>query len=143
MRVRGRRAVAAAAGLAMALGTLAGCSSFHQTLGTTDAPCYVTLPTANKAVGSEGELAGVQLRKVASLASLRRLDETLVAAGITTGRVCLVAFTGHFSATRVSHPSGRPEGKLAVVILRYPDGRLISTVIFRKLPTHFGHSHLG
>ncbi len=139
----GRHRLVAAGGLVLALGSLAGCSSIHQTLGTTDAPCYVALPTAAKAVGRSGELIGVELRRVSSVAPLRRLDAALLAAGVTSGRVCLVAFTGRFSAANVTRPSGRSHGTLAVVILGYPRGRLISTVIFKRSPTHFGHAHIG
>jgi hypothetical protein len=71
------------------------------------------------------------------------LDEALDNLGIRSGRVCLVAFSGNFTADSVSDPAGRDSGHLAVVVLRYPSGSLVATVLFRRLPTRFGHSHLG
>jgi hypothetical protein len=71
------------------------------------------------------------------------MQSALKRAGVNTGRVCLVAFKGTFSSKTVSRPAGRTSGHLAVVLLRYPGGTLVATVLFRHLPTRFGHSHLG
>ena len=131
-----------ASALVLGLGSAAGCSTVHESLGTSDSPCYVALPTATAAVGKAGHFDGVRLMTVSSL-KFPRLQTALRQAGIVSGRVCLVAFKGNFTSTRVSHPSGRASGHLAVVVLRYPNGTLVSTVLFRKLPTRFGHSHLG
>lgn len=128
---------------ALAIGSVAaGCSGVRGELGTSDAPCYVALPTATAAVGQEGHLAGVRLMKVSSL-PYPRIVTALHDAGVDSGRVCLVAFTGNFTSTSVSHPSGRASGHLAVVMLRYPSGRLVATVLLKKLPVRFGHSHVG
>jgi hypothetical protein len=127
----------------MAVGSvLAGCSTVHESLGTSDGPCYLALPTATAAVGPKSHFDGVRLIKVHSL-NVPHIQAVVKRAGLTSGQVCLVAFTGNFSSTSVSHPSGRASGRLAVVVLRYPDGQLISTVLFRRLPTHFHHSHVG
>jgi hypothetical protein len=129
--------------VALALGSvLAGCSTVHESLGTSDSPCYLALPTAKAAVGPSGHFEGVRLMKVHSL-TYARLESAVKSAGVDSGQVCLVAFSGNFSSTSVSHPSGRANGRLAVVVLRYPDGKLIATVLFRRLPTHFTHSHVG
>ena len=139
---RWRRRLATAA-LAVGLGApVAACSTVHESLGTSDAPCFVALPTAAQAVGRSAHLVGVRLYKVSSVV-FPRLDSALRAAGLTSGRVCLVAFRGHFSASSVGHPSGRPSGSFAVVVLRYPSGSLVATVLFRRVPVPFGHSHLG
>jgi hypothetical protein len=121
---------------------LAGCSTLHQSLGTSDSPCYVALPTATAAVGQTGHFAGVRLMKASSL-PYAHLQSALHDAGVDSGRVCLVAFTGTFSSSAVSHPSGLEHGHLAVVILRYPDGELVATVLLHRLPARFRHSHLG
>ena len=121
---------------------VAGCSAVHESLGTSDAPCYIALPTATAAVRQSGHLAGVRLMKVSSL-PYPRIETALRHAGVDSGRVCLVAFTGTFSSTSVSHPSGRQSGHLAMVLLRYPSGKLVATVVLRRLPVHFGHSHVG
>lgn len=131
-----------ASALVIGLGSAAGCSTVHESLGTSDSPCYVALPTATAAVGVAGHFDGVRLMTVSSL-KFPRLQTALKRAGIVSGRVCLVAFKGNFTSTTVSHPSGRASGHLAVVVLRYPNGSLVATVLFRKLPTKFGHSHLG
>ncbi|MGH8997189.1 MAG: hypothetical protein ACRDYB_14355 [Acidimicrobiales bacterium] len=133
--------IAAALVVAVPLG-LAGCSGGRESLGTTDGPCYVALPTASQAVGTKARLDGVRLMKVSAI-TYPHLGSALRAAHVTKGRVCLVAFKGSFSAATVSHPAGRTSGHLAVVVLRYPDGKLIATVLFHRLPTRFGHSHLG
>jgi hypothetical protein len=128
--------------MALGIGSLAaGCSTVHESLGTSDAPCYVALPTASAAVGKAAHFDGVRLMKVSSV-KYPRLALVLKQAGVDSGQVCLVAFTGTFSLSSVSHPSGRANGHLAVVVLRYPDGKLVSTVVLRRLPTRFGHSHL-
>jgi hypothetical protein len=135
-----RWALAAALGLSV-LG-LAGCSAGRENLGTSDAPCYIALPTAAEAVGSHGRLIGVRLESVPTV-TYRRLDAALDRAGVRSGRVCLVAYGGTFSSNSVARPQGRPSGHLAVVVLRYPSGTLVATVLFHRLPTRFGHSHLG
>jgi hypothetical protein len=106
---RARRGVGAVA-LALCLGVgAAACSAGRESLGTSDAPCYVALPTASQAVGSHGHLVGVLLFKVGSV-TYRLLDRALDAARVTSGRVCLVAFSGDFSAASVAHPAGRRTG---------------------------------
>jgi hypothetical protein len=87
-------------------------------------------------------LVGVRLLKVPAV-TYRLLDEALDSAGIDSGQVCLVAFSGNYTADSVSQPAGRDQGHLAVVVLRYPSGSLVATVLFHRLPTRFGHSHLG
>jgi hypothetical protein len=128
--------------MAISLSALAGCSAGRASLGTSASPCYVALPTAARAVGFHGRLLGVRLLGVSSVTS-RHLGAVIERAGVSTGRVCLVAFSGTFRARSVSRPAGRPFGHLAVVVLRYPSGSLVATVLFRRLPTHFGHPHLG
>ena len=133
----------AAAVLVVGLGaTLSACSSVHQSLGTSNAPCFVALPTATQAVGTSAHFAGVRLLKVSAV-RYRRLATALAQNAVVSGRVCLVAFTGQFTAGSVSHPSGRAAGKFAVVLLRYPSGTLVATVLFRHAPVRFGHSHIG
>jgi hypothetical protein len=128
--------------VAVSLSTLAACSAGRLSLGTSSGPCYVALPTASGAVGQSGHLDGVRLVKV-SVLNDPLLQSAVRQADVTSGRVCLVAFTGSFSSATVADPSGRTAGHAAVVVLRYPDGRLVATVLFARLPTHFGHSHFG
>jgi hypothetical protein len=57
--------------------------------------------------------------------------------------VCVVAFTGHFKSTSVMKPRGRPSGPFAVAVSTTPANQLLSTVIFKRVPLHFGHTHIG
>jgi hypothetical protein len=132
----------ALAAVALAGLGLTGCATVHESLGTSDAPCYVALPTASQAVHGRVHLDGVRLLPVSAVRGTQ-LELSLGRAGVDTGRVCLIAFSGQFTAASVSHPSGKPAGTVAVVVLTYPGGRLIATVLFRHLPVRFGHAHLG
>lgn len=141
---RGRVARLHSLGAVMALGlgsVVAGCSTVHESLGTSDAPCYIALPTASAAAGKSAHFDGVRLLK-ASAVKYPSLTLALSSAGVDSGRVCLVAFTGTFTSASVSHPSSQASGHVAVVVLRYPNGKLVSTVVLARLPTRFGHSHL-
>jgi hypothetical protein len=137
-----RRRLAAAVLVAGIGATLSACSSVHESLGTSNAPCFVALPTATRAAGSSAHLSGVRLLKVSAV-GYHKLAAALEQNGVESGRVCLVAFTGRFTARSVSHPSGRASGRFAVVLLRYPSGTLVSTVLFGHAPVRFGHSHFG
>jgi hypothetical protein len=123
---------------------LAGCTTARSNLGTSDSSCYLALPTATKAIGSHGHLLGVQRD---SLATLRKqaphLLQDLATTAPASETVCLIAFTGKFTAGSVSDPRGRSSGQLAVVVSTTPGNHLLGTVIFTKAPLHFGHSHAG
>jgi hypothetical protein len=139
-----RRWAGRVAGCALLTGVLAGCTAARTNLGTSDSSCYLALPTATKAIGSHGRLHGVQRF---TLSALRKkaphlLDDLgTTAPGSET--VCLIAFTGKFTAASVSDPRGRSSGKLAVVVSTTPGNHLLGTVIFTNAPLHFGHSHAG
>ena len=145
----GRHHRAQAALLAMALvaggSVLSACTAARNDLGTADSPCYVAIPAATAAIHTPKHLKGVAL---VDLAELRADDRQLYrAAAHTSGRpaqsVCLVAFTGHFQADQVTAPVGEPTGRLAVVALRYPDNRVLATLLVPHPPFAFGHSHIG
>jgi hypothetical protein len=128
-------------GAAIVAGT-AGCSAVRESLGTSDSPCYVALPKATSAVPPNARFYGVRLLKVPAVAVVD-IHRALDTADVKSGRVCLVGFTGHFTATNVTRPSGRGAGPFAVVVLTYPGQRLISTVVFGGAPVRFSHTHLG
>ena len=129
--------------LAVALGgTLGACSTVHEGLGTSDEPCFSILPKAAQAVGSHGQFEGVRLMKVSAI-SYRVLIADIRSAGTVSGRVCLVDFSGRFTSAGVMAPEGRPAGRFAVVVLTYPKGVLVATVLFRRVPVRFAHTHLG
>jgi hypothetical protein len=124
---------------------LSACTAARNDLGTAESQCYVAIPAATAAVHAPKHLKGVAL---VGLGSLRTLDHQLYRAAVeTSGRpspsVCLVAFTGHFQADQVTAPVGQSSGRLAVVALRYPDNRVLATLLVPHPPFAFGHSHIG
>lgn len=142
-RRRRRRYVrcAAVAVAVVAASSLAGCTAGRSELGTGSSSCYLAIPKAVTAVHGEGHLAGLLLRSVASLKSTGLLYDPAHSARVP--RVCLVAFTGRFTARRVQRPVGHGTGRLAVVELAYPNGRVLVTLIAHHLPLPFGHTHIG
>jgi hypothetical protein len=122
----------------------AGCTFARSNLGTTDSSCYLALPAAAKSVGSHTRLLGVRLF---TLADLKRQAPKLLAQippeRPPTQSVCTFAFSGRFTSTSVSQAHGRPAGPVAVVVLTKPSNRLLGTVILKRLPLRFSHSHIG
>jgi hypothetical protein len=146
-RMRRRRSFSLAVGLAsctLAICLAAGCASPRSNLGTSDSSCYLALPAAAKAVGSHSRLIGAHLF---TLTDLRRQAPKLVAQigakGSPKQRVCVLAFSGQFRSTEVSKPHGQPVGQVAIVVLTNPSNSLLGTVILKKLPLRFSHSHIG
>jgi peptidoglycan/LPS O-acetylase OafA/YrhL len=141
---RSRRWLGRAAVLGAAAVILAGCTAARNDLGTQNSGCYVTLPAAVRAVHGAGHLAGVRLEAVKALRRpVPRLYAVATAAGLHVEQVCLVAFHGHFESGKVERPRGAPSGRLAVVVLEYPDSRLLGTLLYAHPPVRFGHPHLG
>jgi hypothetical protein len=141
-----RRAARFLPGVLLAGSLLAACSSARTTQGTSNESCYLALPAAQDAVGASGHthphLVGVRKFTVASLKGpaprlYARLKDTLPG----TQGVCMVAYTGHFSAATVSKPFGRSTGSLAVVAVKTPGNELLGTVILAHLPGTFSHTH--
>jgi hypothetical protein len=87
----------------------------------------------------------VRLVNVSALRQYRAplYEAARAARGPRLTRVCLVAFSGRFRATRVEKPVGRSLGSLAIVELGYPDNRLVATLIVHHPPLPFTHSHIG
>jgi hypothetical protein len=134
--------VVATVALVMGLGA---CSAVRSDLGTTNGPCYVALPPASAAVHGQGKLAGVRLVTVSSLERLGDLYSVadVLVSGKPVTHVCLVAYTGRFSADQVEQPHGRSAGHLAVVVVSYHGNQLLGTVLFARAPVRFGHSRLS
>ncbi len=142
---RARRAVRAVLAGALAALALSACASARSDLGTSSGPCYVALPAAEGAVHGAGRLVGVRL---VSVGALQTDAPHVFAAALSAGerpsdRVCLVAYEGRFAASGVQRPTGRSSGRFAVAVVAYPGARLLGTVIFRRVPLRFGHSHFG
>ena len=129
------------AGVLVAAVLLASCSAARTGLGTTDESCYLTLPTAAKAVGGHGHLAGVRrftpggLRAVAPRLYDKVIDK------MPKGRdVCLAAYTGHFTAAGVADPLGHRSGTVAVAVVTTPGNELLGTLVVSHVPVRFQHT---
>jgi len=142
-RTRRRTRVAAlAAALLLAATLLVSCSSARTDFGTTDASCYLALPTASKAVGGHGHLEGVRKYTVSGLRNVApRLYARLSKDESKKQGVCIAGYTGHFTAAEVSKPIGKPSGTLAVAVVTTPGDKLLGTLILTKLPVRFQHTH--
>jgi hypothetical protein len=141
---RGRWAAAVAVAVVVA-GSLTACSPLRSSLGTTNGPCYIALPRASSAVHEHGHLVGVRL---VSVDALRTSAPPVYAVAVAPPparprHVCLVAYSGGFSSGSVRDPHGAPEGPIAIVVLLYPQSRVLGTIIVTRIPLEFGHAHLG
>jgi hypothetical protein len=120
---------------------LGACAGPRSELGLSDGSCYVALPAAAAAVQHHGRLIGVRLVNVRSLGRTEPAFHAATAG--VGGRVCLVAFRGHFTPDDVVRPFGRTPGPVAVAVLTYPGNRLLGTVLTPHPHLHFGHSRLA
>ena len=137
-----RRPGVVVSGLALSLSLVVatGCTSARTNQGTADESCYLSLPTAQKAVGGHGHLAGV--RKV-SLSTLRGMAPRLYGhlSEDMSGHqaVCLAAYRGHFVSSEVEKPLGRESGPLAVAVVTSPGNKVLGTLILNRIPVRFQH----
>ena len=128
------------AGLVVAASLLAACSGARSGQGTSAESCYLALPTAAKAVGGHGHLAGVRKFTLSGLHGVAPRLYDQLADEVPKGQaVCVVGYTGTFDSTMVAKPLGRPTGTLAVVVLTTPANKLLGTLILTKLPVRFQH----
>jgi hypothetical protein len=154
--VTGRRDAVAAAlwrrggpgvlALVLAGTALTGCTSARSSLGTSDNSCYLALPTAAQAIGphSHGRLVGLNLYTLKYLKERAPKFYADLSTKVPEGQsVCVVAYTGHFTASEVSDPKGHPSGPFAVVVATTAANKVLGTIIFKRVPLHFGHTHLG
>ncbi len=136
----GRRLGTWFAGLVVAASLLTACSAARTGQGTTDESCYLALPTAAKAIGGHGHLHGIRKFTLAGLRGVAPRLYTRLADDVPKHQnVCLAAYTGHFTASSVSKPLGRPTGTLAVAVVTTPGNKLLGTLILTKLPVRFQH----
>jgi len=142
MRTSGlvRRWGAGVAGLVVAASLLTACSAARTGQGTTAESRYLALPTATKAVGGHGHLAGVRKFTLSGLHGVAPRLYDRLADEVPKGQaVCVVGYTGKFNATMVSNPLGLPTGTLAVVGVTTPANKLLGTLILTKIPVRFQH----
>jgi hypothetical protein len=137
-----RRVGTWAGAVALAASVFAGCTSARSGLGTTDESCYLALPTASKAVGGHGHLTGIRKYRVADMKNLApHLYDYLSDQAPRNQVICLAGYTGLFSRAMVEKPIGRATGKLAVVVVTSPGNKVLGTLILKKLPVRFQHTH--
>jgi hypothetical protein len=123
---------------------LAGCTSARSSLGTSDSSCYLSLPSTSKAVGGHGKFLGIHAYTPSQLkARAPHLSADLTAAHATSSHMCVAAYSGSFTAANVSKPLGKAGGRLAAAVVNASDRTILATVIFGRLPLHFGHPHVG
>jgi hypothetical protein len=128
--------------MVLAAGVLAGCSSAHAGLGTTDESCYLALPTATKAMGGHGHFAGIRKYSIGGLKVVApQLYDALSDQVASKQAVCLAGYTGNFTSGMVMKPLGRSTGKLAVVVVTSPGNKVLGTLILSKIPVRFQHTH--
>jgi hypothetical protein len=138
------RLVCGVAGVILLATVLTGCTSVRSSLGTSDSSCYLTLPVASQAVGGHGKFLGIHAYTPSQLkARSSRLYAELIAAHATTAHMCVAAYTGTFTADKVAKPLGKSSGRLATTVINASDRKVLATVLFHRLPRHFGHPHLG
>ena len=93
---------------------------------------------------AHGKLLGVHLFTLKALhQKAPHLYKALATTDSSSQTVCVTAFTGTFTRSSVSNPLGRVSGRLAVVVSTTSSNHVLGTVIFTRLPLHFGHSHVG
>lgn len=140
-RTRTRVASLAAAFVLVAT-LLTACSTARSDFGTTDASCYLALPTASKAVGGHGHLEGVRKYTLSSLRNVApRLYSRLADDVSKKQAVCIAGYSGHFTSSEVSKAMGQGSGTLAVAVVTTPGNKLLGTLILTKLPVRFQHTH--
>ena len=128
------------AGLVVVGAVAAGCTSARTNQGTADESCYLALPTAQKAVGGHGHLAGVRKVTLASLHGMAPRLYTHLSDNMPAHQaVCLAAYKGHFTSSEVKKPLGRLSGVLAVAVVTTPGNKVLGTLILNHIPVRFQH----
>ncbi len=129
---------------AAVLSVAAACTSARTNLGTSDSSCYLALPAATKAVDSHSRLLGAHLFTLSELRhAAPKLAARIAPMGSPKQSLCVLAFTGQFRSESVSKPHGQSEGPVAIVVLTRPSNDVLGTVILKRVPLRFSHSHIG
>lgn len=144
-----RRRAALLASMAVLTVALPACGAGRDALGTDAGPCFAALPVARHAVGSHGKLAGVRLASVSSFTPRRdrAMHELLARLPVRPAHaVCLIAYTGAFTADQVERPLGPPPpggvGKYAIAVVTTPKPKLLATFVLRHEPLNFARVHV-
>jgi hypothetical protein len=136
------RVAALAVAFVLVATLLAACSTARSDFGTTDASCYLALPTAARAVGGHAHLEGVRKYTLSSLRGVAPKLYNRLADDVSKKQaVCIAGYSGHFTSLEVSKAMGQPSGTLAVAVVTTPGNKLLGTLILTKLPVRFQHTH--
>lgn len=149
-RRRRYKPLALAISVAVTAAALGACGAGRDGLGTNAGPCFMALPTAKRAVGGRGSLAGVRLVDVSRFTARngRAMYELLSLLPARPAHdVCLVAYTGSFTPGQVEQPLGPPPsggaGRYAIAVVTTPKPRLLATFVVRHEPLNFTRPHVG
>lgn len=143
--------VALAVSMAVTAAGTGACGAGRNILGTNTSTCFLALPTAKRAVGNHGKLAGVRMIDIPKLGNTpddRRVRDLLALMTVPLPRdVCLVAYTGSFTLAQVEQPTGLlPSGgaaRYAIAVVTSPEPELLGTFVVQQLPLTFTQQHLG
>ena len=126
------------------------CGAGRDGLGTNAGPCFMALPTAKRAVGGHGSLAGVRLVDVSRFTARNGPAMYALLSLLPvrpTHDVCLVAYTGSFTPGQVEQPLGPlppgGAGRYAIAVVTTPKPGLLGTFVVRHEPLNFTRLHVG
>jgi hypothetical protein len=128
---------------------LAGCA--HNALNTHDSACFRLIPEGRSSVGPKADFAGVRLLTGGTLVqavSVMVGGHPPVPVLLNARKrqdACLVAFRGRFSPAEVIRPWTPAAGpySYAVVVVEEKDGRVVATLLARRLPHKIGFADKG
>jgi hypothetical protein len=142
--------LALAVSVAVTAAALGACGAGRDVLGTNAGPCFMALPTAKRAVGGRGSLAGIRLVDVSRFTARngRAMYDLLSLLPVRPAHdVCLVAYTGSFTPGQVEQPLGPPPsggmGRYAIAVVTTPKPGLLGTFVVRHEPLNFTRLHVG
>lgn len=143
-----RSATLAVAGLVLGSVLLSSCTPASNAIGAPESPsCLRSIPAARLAVHGVGRFAGVRYLSARQLTADLRASEDLrheprprpgIPVALTSQRtsICLVAWRGRFESGKVlaGWPPDRPPGRLALVVVRQHDAKVLVTIILEHAP---------
>ncbi len=134
---RGRATMTTCAAVLALAGLLGGCSTARNALETHDSVCFRVYPEAVAAVHHHGRFSGTRyLPPRALIVENHHTGVPDALADVARVATCLVAFTGHFTASDVElgwAPSGKP-GLFAIVVIEQRNSALVATVVLDRMP---------
>ncbi|MCU1488749.1 MAG: hypothetical protein JWM85_154 [Acidimicrobiaceae bacterium] len=141
MKRRSFKVLSGSAAIAVASVLASACTSPRDVLGPKESPCYRAVAVAHLAVEGAGRFSGVRQLDGKSLLmalSADRIAHPGVPQRIRANKdaLCLVAYRGHFSASRVRSPwrVGTKPATYAVVLVTESDSKVVATLLLGRPP---------